>query len=300
MRVCTIIVTYNRKEMLLRCIKACLSQTFSTDILIYDNHSTDGTGKYLKQAGIIDKRNVIYYYAKENLGGAGGFSTGLKMAYEREYDFFWLMDDDGYPANDRCLEMCFDSYNSLKNDDVILNSAVVCDDYETLSFGTGGLKTITDLIANSQKGVYRDFISPFNGTLLSKNVVRKIGFPRGDFFIKGDETEYIRRAQSKNVCLFTSVNSLFVHPKLCLERKRVLFFTYEYAEESFWKEYYHTRNYVYIYKKYYGKQVLMKHFVRTMLNCLTYKNDRKKKRRYALKGLIDGIRGNFTNIDIKT
>ena len=38
------IVTYNRKDLLCRCVEACLAQTAPPDLIfIFDNASTDGT-----------------------------------------------------------------------------------------------------------------------------------------------------------------------------------------------------------------------------------------------------------------
>ena len=46
--VSAVVVTYNRKEELARCIKAVLGQIFPvSDLLIVDNASTDGTTGYL-------------------------------------------------------------------------------------------------------------------------------------------------------------------------------------------------------------------------------------------------------------
>ena len=46
---------------------------------------------------------------------------------------------------------------------------------------------------------------------------------------------------------------------------------------SIWKEYYRARNYVYIYKTYYGKARLLKHIIYVRLNSLFYKEDKKRK-----------------------
>lgn len=46
----------------------------------------------------------------ENMGGAGGFHEGIKYAFEHGFDYIWLMDDDGFPA-ETCLE---NSYLTLQ------------------------------------------------------------------------------------------------------------------------------------------------------------------------------------------
>ena len=41
---------------------------------------------------------------QENLDSAGGWSRAIKFALENNFDFIWLMDDDGYPDS-RALEV---------------------------------------------------------------------------------------------------------------------------------------------------------------------------------------------------
>ena len=119
--VSAIIVTYNRKEDLIRCIDAVLKQTHRVNnLIIVDNASTDGTIDLLIERGLIDniprkKEQLVLVKSAEgvdswlihlekNTGGSGGFYTGLKSAFEElKTDYFWLMDDDGYPGVD-CLE----------------------------------------------------------------------------------------------------------------------------------------------------------------------------------------------------
>ena len=52
--VCTILVTYNRKELLIECLDGLLKQSLSVDaIYIIDNACTDGTEELLKDYGYI-------------------------------------------------------------------------------------------------------------------------------------------------------------------------------------------------------------------------------------------------------
>ena len=123
MSISAIIVTYNRSFELLRCVQAVLNQTSKVDsIVIVNNASTDNTLEKLGEFFNIslnaieyneklnflksEKDSDIYLICKnENSGGAGGFYSGLKKAHEcLKTDYYWLMDDDGYPSN-KCLEM---------------------------------------------------------------------------------------------------------------------------------------------------------------------------------------------------
>lgn len=96
-KILSVVVTYNRLELLKRCYKALQSQTHKDfDILIVNNGSTDGSKEWIDSL----PESVLKIH-QENLGGAGGFYAGEKYGYDNGYDWLWLMDDDGVPAADQ-------------------------------------------------------------------------------------------------------------------------------------------------------------------------------------------------------
>jgi len=138
--VCAVVVTYNRKDLLIECLEGLRRQTRPVDaIYLVDNASTDGTPELLLEKGyikelpplnivepwekefevenLVDHQSIKIYYVRmnENTGGAGGFYEGMKRAYEKTYDWFWLMDDDVEP-DPNCLQKMFEEnrifYNS--------------------------------------------------------------------------------------------------------------------------------------------------------------------------------------------
>ena len=92
MKIAAVVVTYNRCDCLKQCVPALKAQTVLSDIIIVDNGSTDGTKAYLDT--LAKDITVIH---QDNLGGAGGFYTGTKYAFDKGYDWIWMMDDDGLP-----------------------------------------------------------------------------------------------------------------------------------------------------------------------------------------------------------
>src|SRR5215469_4660419 len=93
-RVCAVVATHNRKNLLEECLTGLLRQSHALDhILVVDTASTDGT------LDMVARKfpHIEPVRLEENVGGAGGFHTGVKHAYEAGYDWIWVMDDDVEP-----------------------------------------------------------------------------------------------------------------------------------------------------------------------------------------------------------
>lgn len=292
-KICVVVVTYNRKELLLRNIHATLSQTVPVDILVFDNHSSDGTKDYLSEHGILDLPGIHYIYSTANLGGAGGFCEGMKKAYEMAFDFVWLMDDDGYCYDTKTLENLLKSVPENQNA-FILNPAVICDDKQTLTFGFLDISTYSQLKERASGNVYDGYINPFNGTLISRKCIEEIGFPMGQFFIYGDEHEYMLRAQKNKILLRTVVDSLYFHPvNRRIEYRRVWKYDVPLKDEPVWKTFCDTRNNIYITRHYSGwKMLLVKVFV-SISAAMLKKEKKMTYLKYTLIAILDGLRENF-------
>lgn len=85
-----------------------------------NNGSTDGTKEWLA------RQTDIITINQENLGGAGGFYTGMKYMYDNGYEWLIMMDDDGIPDKDEIknLIQSYDKVVSATGKEVILNALV--------------------------------------------------------------------------------------------------------------------------------------------------------------------------------
>ena len=88
-KIAAVIVTYNRKDKLLRCLEAVRGQkgAVQPDIIVVDNNSSDGTEalvrNYIKEEPSgAGKGRIIYRNLRHNSGGAGGFCYGIRKAAE--------------------------------------------------------------------------------------------------------------------------------------------------------------------------------------------------------------------------
>jgi rhamnopyranosyl-N-acetylglucosaminyl-diphospho-decaprenol beta-1,3/1,4-galactofuranosyltransferase len=291
-KVCAVIVTFNRKELLLRCINSLLNQDYTLDILVYDNHSTDNTNEFLNKYGVMDK--IKYIYADKNTGGSGGFYNGMKIAMGNDYDYLWLMDDDGYAYSNNTLSELIKSLKYVKSDKHIINSLVICNDSKELCFTLKGKKYYKDIIdLADKKGLIYDAINPFNGTLVSRKLIEKIGYPIKEFFVYGDETEYMLRARKNGAELITVTSSVYFHPSMPKIEKKIWGKVINSTDVPAWKVYCSQRNMSYVNKKYYGFKNYINFAWHSNKYILVYEKDRWYKIFMHYLGLLDGFRGNF-------
>ncbi|MDE5822853.1 MAG: glycosyltransferase [Paramuribaculum sp.] len=212
-KIAAVIVTFNRIDMLRDAISAVKAQILQAHIIVINNGSTDGTLQYLNS---VENITVI---TQENLGGAGGFYTGMKYACENGFDFVWVMDDDVLPEPD-CLEILYKDYQYLS---AYENVGYIC----SRVFSTTGEVAnvpIIDYKANStgyadwakylDKGIIKVESSTFVSVFIPTQVIFTLGLPYLEFFIWGDDTEYTRRITNSNYSAYLSGKSNIIHRRI--------------------------------------------------------------------------------------
>lgn len=197
--VCAVVVTFNRLNLLKECIAGLQKQVFSCDIFVVNNCSEDGTESYLKENGID------HISTEENVGGAGGFSLGVRKAVEKGYQFVWLMDDDCIPQKNS-LEQLMNAGRATDYKYGFLSSRVVWTD------GSDHAMNKINKKERYADGLYLISQATFVSILFPADIIRKVGLPIKDFFIWGDDIEYTRRIAIRNrIPSFYVENSVVVH-----------------------------------------------------------------------------------------
>ncbi len=291
-----VVVTCNRKELLLHNLRQLLSQSMELDkIYIIDNASSDGTCEYLQDKDILKNDIIEYVRLEENSGGAGGFYEGVKRGYEAGYDYVWLMDDDGAPYNKDTFQIIMDKAKELKQKGkelFVLNSLVVCEE-EALSFGLGegSINTRQEAMNKSKEGLLYSTLNPFNGTLVTRELIAVAGYPNKEFFIKGDDADYMLRCKAAKATLATVVDSIYYHPALPTVKRKFLGKERLIVDEAPWKEYYRTRNFTRIFLERKKYKPLYKFLMKRLMTVFVSKENKLKKFVMILKGFLDGLTG---------
>jgi rhamnopyranosyl-N-acetylglucosaminyl-diphospho-decaprenol beta-1,3/1,4-galactofuranosyltransferase len=156
--VAAVVVTYRRPRSLVRTIDAIERQTVRPDVTIVVDNGGDATSTLAGRDGLT----VVA--TGSNIGPAGGYDRGMRIAIERGADRVWTVDDDVEPEAE-CLARLLSASAALA-----LPTQV----------RAGGAET-----------------SPpaWTGTLIDAEVIRSIGYPRTELFFWAEDTEYFYRAQ---------------------------------------------------------------------------------------------------------
>ncbi len=202
-----VVVTYNRKDLLLENIYCLLHQEDAAcDVFIIDNASTDGTEEAL--AEVKKDERVHYVNTGANLGGAGGFHFGIKKAVEAGYEYIWIMDDDCMPAK-HCLKRFLDADKDLAGEYGFLSSRVLWKDRKPCVMNLQR-KTLTKPIEKFDQRLIPVVMASFVSLFIKSSVVKELGLPIKEFFIWTDDWEFTRRISREYPCYVVS-DSVVLH-----------------------------------------------------------------------------------------
>ncbi|MEP7163365.1 MAG: glycosyltransferase family 2 protein [Ferruginibacter sp.] len=278
-----VIVSYNRQSLLSECINALRNQTRKLDaILVVNNGSTDNTEKWLLE------QPDVFFITQKNIGSSGGFNTGISWAYKHGYSWIWCMDDDGYPKED-ALENLLKAETHERS---LLNCAVINkEDKKTFVWKTKEYKTINEVDVDIIHGIGH----PFNGTLLHRTIVEKVGVPRKALFLWGDETEYYYRiVKQHKIPVYTVTNSIHYHPATAFTLKQ------DWDYKTSWKMYFYVRNRLHVHNAKFANKILA--FANYSFFLLAFagvimvyqKTDRLKKLNFMIWPMTDAISNDFS------
>lgn len=293
--ICAVVVTYNRQQALLNCLRHLRQQTYPlVRIVVVDNASTDGTEAALNAAGWLHDDRLLYLKLPTNSGGAGGFYHGLAAALEQPAEAFWLMDDDGFAPADSLQTLLrhyqhYDFYGPL-----------VIDAQRRLSFPIRQpgqrqpLRLEADVHRQQPDGVLNQILIPFNGVLIKRALVERIGLPRAEFFIWGDDIEYRLRAEHAGARIATLSEAVFFHPHQPGIGQPMLFGQLHFNDgQSRLKVYCQARNGFANARQYLGWRAAVL-FVAKQLWFYSLTRPSPTRLRLVLRALVDSWRNDFT------
>ena len=188
--VCAVVVTYNRRDLLARCLDHLERQSRPADgILVVDNASSDGTAEFLDGRQGIDVMRL-----DDNLGGAGGFERGIERAHGDGYEWLWLLDDDTL-ADERCLEELLAGVARAPRRPSVMTSVVRWRDSSLHPMNRPWLRVVPRgrFAESVAAGLAPIRAATFVSTMVSRDAVERHGLPPGHYFVWLDDIQYTSR-----------------------------------------------------------------------------------------------------------
>ena len=290
MRTAVVVVTYNRRLLLLKCLAALAAQTHRLErIHIVDNASTDGTWEALRDAGWLAPSEVDYHRLPDNCGGAGGFAAGLERAVAQGAAWVWMMDDDAMAAPDALASLlaAADSADNLYGSVAVDGECLAWG--MTLTAGGQRIERLADLPAQSAVAFL-----PFLGILVHRDMVARIGLPDARYFLAADDLEYCLRARATGALMVLVAASRITHPLAVTYRLELPGKTLFCLGLPPWKRYYDTRNRIFVARRHLGWRLYtetLPSIALRLVAALIHEAQRGAQLRATLAGVIDGLRG---------
>ena len=193
-----VVCNYNKKDDVLKCVESILESELdgiSYDVTVVDNASTDCSAEALEQR-FSDRITVIRN--KENLGGSGGFCTGLRHVMGSDYEYIMCVDNDVLFDRDAIREL-HDFLEKHPETGMAGSKILVMDDPERIQ--TYGAMIdyekyrFKDLYEREPdrddlpEYVYCDYV-PACSLIARKSAVEKVGLMPEENFIYWDDMEW--------------------------------------------------------------------------------------------------------------
>jgi rhamnopyranosyl-N-acetylglucosaminyl-diphospho-decaprenol beta-1,3/1,4-galactofuranosyltransferase len=192
-RVIAVVVTYNRRQLLLESLAAVQAQTRPADrVIVVDNASTD------ESAAAVRERfpGVRLERLARNTGGAGGFAFGMALALAGDADLIWLMDDDTVPEPGALAALLDARDRHPGGPPALIASRVVWTDGRPHPMNTPRVKPFArqaERRAAAAAGCQPIRSASFVSVLVDAGAAARRGLPLADYFLWNDDFEFTTR-----------------------------------------------------------------------------------------------------------
>jgi len=234
-----IIVTWNKKKDIIKLLTQLQEISYPTKryhTTVVDNHSTDGTCEEIKKK--FPLLNLIE--SEKNLGGAGGFNTGMRWIINNspEADFMWLLDNDVQIEKFtlkylvKTMEIYQDAAVCGSRIMNIANQAELVEAGAFIDYKKGGIVRNLDTKGRQEKVFSVDYVAACS-LLARVSAVKKMGLWHEKLFIYWDDLEWGVRFKKHGYKVLSSYESVAYHPS---------WRTRTFDNSATWRSYYRTRN----------------------------------------------------------
>jgi rhamnopyranosyl-N-acetylglucosaminyl-diphospho-decaprenol beta-1,3/1,4-galactofuranosyltransferase len=221
-QVCAATVAYNNPKELTRLLSSLTNQGLALrGLIVIDNSDHVYTAENKKVFDTHSKQYPFAYYhkTKSNVGSAGGFRHGMKIAHENGFDWIWPLDQDGV-ASDLCLT---ELLKRAGDGDILCPKKVDIDRPRVVFTHKRLKKNFFGHLCPVRLSADKDQIDAFgtHGVLISKKVMDSIGYYDAcNFFVGLEDYDYARRARQAKFAIIPVDAAEVRHPDL--RRKKAM------------------------------------------------------------------------------
>lgn len=195
-----VVCNYNKQDYVVNCIKSLFESDIDfsdVDVYVVDNASTDESVAAIREAF---GNKVTLLVNSENLGGSGGFNTGLRKALESPENYKYLMCVDNDIVFDKSAIRLLKEYLDTNEDTAVCGSMAFYMDEPGKIWNYGGK---IDFESYIQKDLYKnrtdidnlpDYVEcdyvPACSLMVRRDAVMRVGIMPDDNFIYWDDMEW--------------------------------------------------------------------------------------------------------------
>lgn len=212
-----VICNYNKSNYVLNCINSVFNSTFQDmDIYVVDNASIDDSVQRINQEY---GTKLTLLENKENLGGSGGFNTGIQKALEKDYKYIMCIDNDIILKED-AIENLYKFLESTPEVGMAASKILIMDQPDTIqTFGAMidfQNYNIIDCFRNEKDDghipsvQYCDYV-PACALMVRSSIIHQIGMMPEENFIYWDDMEWGYRVNLSGNKVAACSNSIVWH-----------------------------------------------------------------------------------------
>lgn len=215
MIVYVIIITYNPKKWIEKCLSSLKQSSCIVQTIVVDNNSSDGSIDYIKK----NFSEVILIENNVNLGFGAANNLGIKKAYEEGADYVFLLNQDAWIEPDT-IEKLVSAHQKEPKYGVVspihLNGkGDALDDNFSFYIAANkckGLQSDIFLKKLKEKVYPIEFVNAA-AWLLSRECIIKVGGFNPSFFHYGEDDNYIQRVKYHNLEVGILTTALIFHDR---------------------------------------------------------------------------------------
>jgi GT2 family glycosyltransferase len=223
--VCAVTVAYNKPEELANLLSSLQNQhACLSGLVIIDNSDNCFSAQNKKVCDLHAQKYAFtrYYNTANNVGSAGGFRCGMKIAHENGFSWVWLLDQDGAVSSNCLAELL----RHADKGDILCPNRVDArrpHSSEPMVFVRnflGGEYRVSLCVTDCQVVTFGT-----HGVLISKKALDTIGYYDDSLFFVGyEDHDYGYRAVQKGLVILFVAEAQALHPSSLPTGKKLKIF----------------------------------------------------------------------------